>query len=449
MRSNPHSKLIVTLLRGSYSIERLLNSSILSIRFECYMTESMVLRSSFIIDGNGGQPIRDGAILVEKGMIVKIGPRDAVRVPNGAEVVDLEDQTLLPGLIEPHQHFLAMDDRHYGDKIKDPEAYKALWAARCAREDMRSGVTTIRLMGSHGWWSFAFKKAIEDDVIAGPRLLNAGRGVKALDGHGFMGTPVSGIEEIRRVLRENFAMGADCVKIFISGGAHSPTGLMTSYFSREEIVAAVDEAHRHGVKIGAHAYGSIGATWFIEAGGDSIEHGGALTEEQMDLMVRKGTYLSITQPGGDPPYIKDVSVSWLTKDRKLQAVMEQRKKMVSEEEVCMRAVKKGVKFTTNQDIHFGGLPWNITSLVKRYGISPMRAILANTKSAAECCGILDKVGTLEPGKCADIISVKGNPLEEISNIQRADMVMKGGRIYDPIRGYWKGLEDRGFLGLVQ
>jgi imidazolonepropionase-like amidohydrolase len=404
------------------------------------------VKSKLVVDATGAGPIQNGVILLQNDKIIEVGSEGQVRIPSDSEVIDRGDETVLPGLIEPHQHFLAMDERPYAEKVKDPEAYKALWAARCAGEDLRSGVTSLRLLGSHGWWSFAFKKAIEDDVIAGPRILNAGRAVKAPQGHGYMGTPVSGIDDIRRIFRENFAMGADCAKIFISGGADSLTKPNFSYFTREEILAAVDEAHRFGAKIAAHADGGIGATWFVEAGGDSVEHGTALTDEQMELMVKKGTYLGMTNPGGLPPFNPGKSTAWMKKDDRLQAnLAAKRKALIPAEEVLKKAIRKGVKFTTNQDISFGGIPWNIVSLVKKFGVSPLDAILANTRSAAECCGMLDKVGTLQGGKFADLISVRGNPLKDITDIQRISMVMKGGRIYDPERGSWEGMENRGFI----
>lgn len=414
------------------------------------MTGMKVIRSRLIIDGTGKEPIKNGVILIENDKIKQIGTETEVDIPKDVEIIDLNDQVVLPGLIDDHRHFLPMDERPFYVKVNDPDVYKAFWAARIVRHDLGKGVTTIRLLGQHGWWTFAFRKAIEEDLITGPRILNAGVGIRSPHGHGYLGEPFTGVDNIRRAIRKNFLMGADCTKIYITGGGSSgEINIPASYLSKEEIEAAIDETHRVGLKIAAHCYGGIGGTWFIEAGGDSLEHGSGITEEQMDLMIKNGTYLSMTLPGRFAPDVKQINESmraWIQKDKKIQAAVAERKRRKITEpreqiiERFKKAIKKGVKFTTHQDLQYGNLPWNIVSLVKIYDVSPMDAILANTKNGAECCGILDRIGTLEPGKYADIISVEGNPLEDIMNIQKTGMVMKGGRIFDPTTGYWKSLE---------
>jgi len=418
------------------------------------------VKSRLIIDGTGNKSIENGVILVENGKISRIGTSSQVAIPSGTEIIDVGDQVILPGLIDPHRHLSPMDERPFHVKTNDTDAYKALWAARVVREDLKHGITTIRLLGQPGWWSFDFRKAVDDGVTAGPRILNAGRGVRSAAGHGYFGTPTTGVDNIRQVLRENFEKGADCVKLYITGGGSSPEipPLDTSYYSKEEIEAAVEEAHRVGVKTAAHCEGGIGGTWFIEAGGDSIEHGSALTDAQMDLMAKKGTYFGITLWIADLKSLKeyygnertrdylgkDESRSWLETDRVIQAAVRERKRKKDVHapyaETIKKAISKKVKYTTHGDQQFATIPWNIMTLVKTCGISPMDAILANTRNGADCCGILDRVGTLEPGKYADMISVKGNPLEDITNIQRTGMVMLGGRVYDPVTGYWKSFE---------
>lgn len=404
------------------------------------------IKSGLIIDGTGSDPIEDGVILIENGRVARVGAEAEVKVPEDAEVIELEDQVVLPGLIDPHKHVCPRDSRHIAERVGDPEVIKAFWAMHHLGTDLRTGVTTIRILGHHGWWIFDLLEAKDRGLIAGPRTLNAGKAPKGVHGHGWMGTPMSGAESIRHCFRENFSRGADCAKIFVSGGSHSVTGLYVSFYSREEIEAAVEEAHRFGVRIAGHCHGGIGTTWFIEAGGDSVEHGQVLTGEQMDLMKERGTYLDITLPGELDPTITDRSLEWLERDEKMRARMEERTRlrergeMPVPREVYRKAMEKGVKYTTNQDGHFGHLPWNIISLVETYDVPPMDAILANTRNAAECCGILDEVGTLEPGKYADLISLRGNPLEDIGNIRKKGMIMVGGRIYDPVTRYWKGLD---------
>ena len=418
-----------------------------------------VVKSRLIIDGTGSEPIRNGAIVIDNDKISQVGTEERVSVPRDAEIIDLKDQVILPGLIDPHRHLKAMDQRPFHEKVNDPDAYKALWAARVVREELRRGTTTMRLLGHRGWWIFDFRKAVEDDVIAAPRLLNAGQALRPSHGHSNYEDPINGVDAIRRLIRENYSRGADCTKIFITGGISSPElPKNASYFSKEEIETAIEETHRVGLKITAHCYGGIGGKWFIEAGGDSIEHGSMLTDDLMDLMARKGTYLGLTMWTIDWSSVKsyygtertrdyvgvDKSRDWLETDKAVQATLREVKRRGLErppyQETIKKVVKKGVKYTTHGDAQFGAIPWNLTTLVKTCGVSPMQAILANTRNAAECCGVLDRIGTLEPGKFADMISVKGNPLEDITNIQKTGIVMVGGRIYDPVTGYWKSFE---------
>ena len=416
-----------------------------------------VIKSDLIIDGKGGI-IKKGIILIQKDKISQIGTENEINIPKDSEIIDLNNQIILPGLIDPHRHLPgSMDERPFYEKIEDPPAYKALWSARVLREDLKRGTTTIRLCGQGGddWWYFDLRRALDEDVIAGPRILTAGKALRSAHGHGYFGNPVTGIENIQRTIRENFVKGADCVKIFLTGGGSSAEiPVDASFYTKEEIIAAVNEAQRVGTKIVAHCYGGIGATWFIEAGGHSIEHGNALTDEQMDLMIKNDTYYTLTLWGLDWESVKayypkertrdylgiDKTRDWVSNDKRVQSAKELRNRRGEQKSLTIehikKAIKKGVKFTTHGDVQFGTLPWNIITLVKRIGLSPMEAILANTKSAAECCGILDRVGTLEPGKFADMISLKGNPLTDIMNIQKIGMVMMGGRLYDPITGYW-------------
>jgi imidazolonepropionase-like amidohydrolase len=378
-----------------------------------------LIKGGLVIDGMGNPPIERGAILVEEERILRVGKEEEFKGKANIHVLDCGDQTLLPGLIDCHNH-LSLDPRldNYLYRMTDPIPCLTLRACETMRMDLRSGVTTSRCLGDKGFLDVECKKGVEEDRIEGPRLLVATRGIRAFHGHGFVGYPFGGIDQIQTVVRENLAAGADLIKIYITGTLCGPKGI-PSYFSKEEIQAAVDEAHRVSIPVATHCIGGIGFEWALETGIEVIEHGYFLTDREIDLLVKSDRWLVMTPS----VFFTDARIHTLPTDL-IDGHLHQR------DEVAQRmraAIKAGIKFAVGTDGMHGGLAQEIQYLVD-FGATPIQALMAATCHAAEVCGLEDSIGTLEPGKFGDIIGVKGNPLEDIGALKRVKTVVSRGKI---------------------
>jgi imidazolonepropionase-like amidohydrolase len=378
-----------------------------------------LIKGRLVIDGMGNPPIERGAILVEGERILRVGKEEEFKGEANIHVLDCGDQTLLPGLIDCHNH-LSLDPRleNYLYRMADPIAGLTLRACETMKIDLRSGVTTSRCLGDKGFLDVECKKAVHSGLIPGPRLLIATRGVRALHGHGFVGYPFSGVEQIRTAVRENLAAGADVIKIFITGTLRAPREI-PSFFSKEEIQAAVDEAHRVGIPVATHCIGGIGFEWALEMGIDTIEHGYFLTDKEIDLLAKSESWLVMTPS----IFFTDARIRTLP-PHLIEGHLQQR------DEVSQRmnaAIKAGVKFAVGTDGMHGGLAQEIEYLVD-FGATTNQALMAATCYAARVCGLEESIGTLEPGKCGDIIGVEGNPLEDIGALKRVKTVVSRGEI---------------------
>jgi imidazolonepropionase-like amidohydrolase len=377
------------------------------------------MKGGLVIDGTGSPPIDKGVILIEGQRIIGVGREGEVRGKADARVLDCRDQTLLPGLIDCHNH-LSLDPRleNYLYRMADPIPALTLRACETMKIDLRSGVTTSRCMGDKGFLDVECKKAVAEERIEGPRLLIATRGIRAFHGHGFVGYPFGGIDQIQAAVRENLSAGADLIKIFITGTLRGPKGI-PSYFSKEEIQTAVDEAHRVGIPVATHCIGGIGFEWAIETGIDVIEHGYFLTDREIDLFVKSDRWLVMTPS----VFFTDARIQTLP-TYLMDGHLRQR------DEVAQRmraAIKAGIKFAVGTDGMHGGLAQEIQYLVD-FGATPNQALMAATCHAAKVCGLEESIGTLEPGKFGDILGVKGNPLEDIGALKRVKTVISGGEI---------------------
>jgi imidazolonepropionase-like amidohydrolase len=378
-----------------------------------------LVRGGLVIDGTGGPPIDKGAILIEGQRIIAVGKEGEFRGKADALVLDCSDQTLLPGLIDCHNH-LSLDPtlENYLYRMNDSIPELTLRATTTMAVDLRSGVTTSRCLGDKGFLDVECKKAVNSGLVPGPRLLVATRGVRAFHGHGFVGYPFSGVEQIRTAVRENLAAGADVIKIFITGTLRDSKGI-PSYFSKEEIQAAVGEAHRLGVPVATHCIGGIGLKWALETGIDTIEHGYFLMDKEIDLLAKSDSWLVMTPS----IFFTDARIRTLP-PHLVEGHLQQR------EEVAQRmsaAIKAGIKFAVGTDGMHGGLAQEIQYLVD-FGATPSQALMAATYHAAKVCGLEESIGTLEPGKFSDIIGVKGNPLEDIGALKRVKTVVFEGEV---------------------
>ena len=300
---------------------------------------------------------------------------------------------------------------------------------------MATGVTTMRALGDRADVELRFRDTIDRGEIVGPRLVISYQALRPSHGTAkFLGVPVDGVDALRKRIRENFSEGAQCVKIFLTNIQNGDryedylrsdlTGVPA--YSREEIYAAVDEAHRLGMTIAGHAIGGPAMRWAMEAGIDSVEHANLLDEEDIECFLRSGTVLSDPNLNlfFDPEVGFESFASWQL-DWWRPRVIKAREQT---ERYLPQAIRAGVKVCLATDSSHGVL-WREVGLLVKLGISPAEALLTVTRNSAELLRMSDRVGTLEPGKYADMIALDGDPLADISALQRVAMVMKGGRQY--------------------
>lgn len=401
-----------------------------------------LLRSARLLDVVRGEYVVPGDLLVEGERIVAVAPES---VPDGAVVVDLGDLTLLPGLMDMEVNLLLGGPNHDSplNAVQDDPALRTLRAVANARRTLRSGFTTVRNLGlfiqTGGLLlDVDLMKAIDFGWIDGPRIVPAGHAISPTGGHldptmfqklapHLMPLTVeegiaNGVSEVRKAVRYQIKYGAKLIKVCASGGVMSHTGPAgAQQYSNEELAAIADEAHRAGLKVAAHAHGDDGIRAAIEAGIDCIEHGSLATDETLDLMVERGTFLVATTYLADG---MDVSHAAPELQAKAAEVFPRARKTIS------RAIERGVKVACGTDapaIPHGRNAKELVALVER-GMSPLQAIRAATTVSAELIDVDDR-GRLEPGLLADIVGVPGDPLTDIGVTERVAFVMKGGQVY--------------------
>ena len=381
--------------------------------------EKTLIRGARLIDGTGGPAVEPAVLLTARGVIEAVGAAAAARAAEASEVWDFGDQTLLPGLIDCHNH-LSLDPTldNYLYRMNDPLPELTIRAVSSMKVDLMAGVTTSRCLGDKGFLDIACRKALAAGTLLGPRLLVATRGIRAPHGHGFVGYPFGGVEQIRSAVRENLQAGADLIKVYITGTLRGPRQIL-HFYSREEIQAAVDEAHRLGVPVAAHCIGGPGLKLALETGIDVIEHGYFVTDEEIESLLKYDRWLVMTPS----IFFTDARIRTLPPDL-IDGHLRQR------EEVRQRlaaAIRAGVKYAVGTDGMHGGLAREIAYLVEM-GATPAAGLQAATADAARVCGLGDRVGTLQKGKLADCIGVEGNPLEDPDALERVRTVILEGRL---------------------
>ena len=384
------------------------------------------LRCGTLFDGTGAAPTRDALVVVTDGRITSVGPAGGRADATGMETLDLSGRFVMPGLIDCHSHASIVPGQgdQLGQLCRGPVP-QALAATRNLRRDLAAGTTTMRIMGEEHFVDVDVREAIEAGIVAGPRLLVAGRGLAANNAHGRALASYDGVDDVRRGARENLRRGANHVKIFVTGGVSSPGPTPTaSAYTREEIRAAVEEADRVGTYAAAHAHGGPGLQLAVREGVRTIEHGALATDEDIALMIERGVWLictfgifmhptGIEQGDGHRPAIMD-------KVRRARQVVADN---------FPRHLASGVRFACGTDSMHGLMPFELQTLV-RFGVPPADALLAATRWGAEACRIDHEVGTLQPGKRADLIALDGDPLKDMAALTRVSLVMKDGVVYD-------------------
>jgi imidazolonepropionase-like amidohydrolase len=387
------------------------------------------VKTKSIIDGTGSPAVQKGCMLIRGGVIEEIGDAQQFpQVPSDAEIIDLSNHHVMPGLINAHTHLsLVPGEGNQPAQKRQPPGINVLRSTPNLLKDIRSGVTTSRIMGEENFIDIDFKNAITRGLINGPRLVVAGIGIAASHSHGVGLRPTDGKEEMRKHARQNLAQGADFIKILATGGVSSAgKALHTCPYTREEIAVAVEEATRAETYVAAHAHGGSGLDFCIEEGVRTIEHGAFINEAQLEKIIKRdlwivGTLSILFHPTGIEK--SDFQVP-LIKEKVLKA-------RDAAAETFTTIVKSAANLAMGTDAMHGLLGFELEKLVE-FGATNMQAILCVTKHAAAVCRIEDKVGTLEPGKLADFIALPGDPLADIRSLRTVDAVYKEGILFQGI-----------------
>jgi imidazolonepropionase-like amidohydrolase len=396
----------------------------------------IAIKAGKLLDVKSGRLLERPTILIEGGTIQAVGSN--IAVPEGTKEVDLSHATVLPGLVDAHTH-LTYEPGDIGlQELRRSHPLEALVGARNARITLLAGFTAVRNLGANGYSDIALRDAINQGLIPGPRIVASGPALGITGGHcdSNLLAPefqhrsqgvANGPWEVRAKVRENIKYGADVIKICATGGVMSKgDSVGGQQYTPEEMKAIIEEAHKLERKVAAHAHGAEGIKDAVRAGVDSIEHGSFLDDEGAQLMRERGTYLVPTI------FLED----WIRENETRINVPEyarEKFKLVRpvHEQGVARAIRNGVKiaFGTDAAVYPHGMNAHEFAVLVRLGMTPLAAIQSATLNAADLLGLSDRVGTVEPGKLADLIAIEGNPLENVRALENVRFVMKGGRIY--------------------
>lgn len=400
---------------------------------------SKLIKAGRLLDVATGQIAEDQGILIEGERIKEVGPFATVQEhAAGAPVLDLGSATVLPGLIDCHTHVTFSPTHLSYNKLGISVPRQALYGAQYARDTLVAGFTTIRNLRADGYSDVALRDAINDGGVPGPRMLVSGPGLSATGGHfdnnilpfewhAQLEGVANGVEAVRRQVRENVKYGSDVIKVAATGGVMSKgDDPRHSLYTLDELKAIVEEAHRLGRKVAAHAHGQEGILWAAEAGVDSIEHGSYMDDASLEMMAHKGTYLVPTL------YLTD----WMAENMAKTGATDYQVFKMKEITPVMRgnarkSFASGVKvaFGTDAGVFPHGLNAREFKVYVDLGMTPLRAIQTATLSAADLLGWSNRVGRIQPGYYADVIAVAGDPLKDVTELERVKFVMKGGKVY--------------------
>jgi imidazolonepropionase-like amidohydrolase len=390
------------------------------------------LRAARLLDVEAGRIVENATVLIEGERIAAVNP---AQLPAGVQVIELGDRTLLPGLIDCHTHLNSdLEGEWVRREVLETAAHAALRGAKNARLTLFAGFTTVRDVGAGGFADVALMEAIDAGWVLGPRMFPAGHAIGITGGHadttgyvpgvlerGPESGIADGVDEVVAAVRYQIKHGAKVIKTCATAGVLSFEGPVgAQQYSEEELAALVTEAHRHGLEVAAHAHGNAGIKAAVRAGVDSIEHGSELDDEAVALMKQHGTYLVPTDYLTEsidlaslPPPIRAKAEAILPRAQASHA----------------KAIAAGVKiaYGTDSGVYPHGLNAKEFETLLHRGMKPLDAIRSATVNACDLLGVTDR-GTIAPGKLADLIAVPGNPLADVTVLQRAEFVMKGGAI---------------------
>ncbi len=409
------------------------------------MTGTTLLTNAFLVDCAGNEPRERASVVVEGERISEVRFGDPGPTGGHDAIVDCAGMTLMPGLTDAHVHIGAVDVNILDQHREHPSNLVALMMARTLEDTLQQGFTTVRDAGGTDW---SFKAAVERGIVEGPRLLVSDRPLSQTGGHGdwrratetqspeifcptagMRSVVCDGADEVRRAAREQLRLGADQIKVMASGGAMSPADeLSATQYAPEELRAAVEEAEAARTYVMAHAYNDESVRNCLEAGVRSIEHGNLIDEETARLITQAGAYLVPTL----------ITYEALSKEGKSYNVPEDVIRKIDEaRELGIQALRfareAGVRIASGSDLLGPLQDRKARELeIKTEVLSPMESLVSATKTNASLFGMEDEIGTVEEGKLADLLVVDGNPLENITVLQKKSnlkLIMKGGRAF--------------------
>jgi imidazolonepropionase-like amidohydrolase len=405
----------------------------------------VVVRAATLIDGAGARPLHDQEVLIRGDRIAAVYARGAQPAPDGAQVLDLGDATLLPGLIDCHTHiFLQGEVPEAGgydvQLLNYPASYRVARAIVAARRALEQGFTTIRDVETEGagYGDVGIQRAINEGIIPGPRMFVATRAISSTGGYQLEGYApeitvpkgaqlIDGPVEARKAAREQLDHGADWIKVYMTHRSWvDEQGALVSQptLTVEELRAIVDEAHGWRRKVACHAYNGIGLQRALDGGCDSIEHGLELSDAQIQQMIRQGTW-----------YVPTLAVYYYDPDPPETPTGKRDRQRVAVHGVSFsKALHAGVKIAFGTDV--GGFVWSDPiaqefARMVEFGMTPMQAIQAATTRAAELLGKRNELGVVAPGAYADLMAVHGDPLQDVAALKDVRFVMKDGVVFRP------------------
>jgi imidazolonepropionase-like amidohydrolase len=396
-----------------------------------------VIKAGSLFDSQSGRVTRNAVIVIEGEKIVAVGG-PSTPVPDGADIIDLSDSFVLPGVMDMHTHIVGnLDNYYFAGYFQSPHR-ATIGGVVNAEKTLLAGFTTIRNVGAGDYADVAIRNAINAGEIPGPRMAVSGPGLGITGGHCDNNSLNASFEErsdgvadgpwaVRSQVRKNVKYGADLTKFCATGGVFSKgTKVGQTQYTLEEMQAIVDESHTHGRKVAAHAHGNEGIKRAILAGVDSIEHASFLDREAVQMGIDRGTFFALdiynTEYTLEQGAANGVPEENINKEREVGTKQRQSFTL---------AVEMGAKvvFATDSGVYPHGDNGKQFARAVRFGMTPAQALMSATSLTAELLGWEDRVGAIQPGLYADIIAVDGNPLDDISEMEDVDFVMKGGVVY--------------------
>ena len=381
--------------------------------------------AGLVLTGRELSPLPGGCVVVRGGRIERVTTRAALAGErlDGCETLDLGDRTLMPGMIECHNH-ISLDARlpdHLEMMARCSESELTVVGVKTLRDDLLSGVTTARTLGEKYFIDMVLRDKIREGAIIGPNLVCAGVGMRGLHGHGYIGSPFTGVEQLRLAARENLRRGADLLKLFVTPGMlPADSDFIPCYLTPEEVRAVVVEGEQLGLPTAAHCIGGRGVRTCVEQGVAVLEHLYAAGEEELELLQSRGCWAGLTSG-----IYLDPSREAFLPPKNAENVRLRRERVRGNLE---RLVKGGVKFVLGTDAYHTYLYREVGYAVE-LGASPRDALMGVTSNAALVCGLEGRTGSVAEGLAADLIAVEGDPLQSPGALARVAFVMKDGTVY--------------------